>query len=79
MIRPLVIEANMRPKRILQTLEEGNTVTCTVRRLRGCLHGDASLVFRPQDRVIGLNNIAHRLQCFRFDEKPYDKPRWTVS
>jgi len=47
--------------------------------LRGYLHGDASLVFTPHDVKIGEINIAHKLKCFRFDEKPYDNARWTVS
>ena len=66
----------MQPKTILKHLEAGKTVTYTIRRLRGFTTGDASFVLRPQDKVIGLINIAHRLKCFRFDEKPYDNPRW---
>lgn len=69
----------MRPKAILAALLAGKTVTYTVRRLRGYLHGDASFVLTPADAVIGENNIAHKLKCFRFDEKPYDNTRWAVS
>lgn len=66
-------------KTILKQLQAGKTVTYTVRRLRGYLHGDASLVFRPVDAKIGLNNLQQRLSNFRFDEKPYDNPRWHVE
>jgi hypothetical protein len=69
----------MKPKTILKNLLAGQQVTYTIRRLRGYLHGDASLVFKPADAKIGENNIAHRLQCFRYDEKPYDNPRWAVT
>ena len=69
----------MRPKAILAALLAGKTVTYTVRRLRGYLHGDASFTFAPQDASIGESNIAHKLKCFRFDEKPYDQPRWDVK
>jgi len=69
----------MQAKSILKHLIEGKTVTYTIRRLRGYLHGDASLVFRPEDAKIGEINIAHKLKCFRFDEKPYDQPRWNTS
>lgn len=69
----------MKPATILKHLEAGETVKYTVRRLRGYLHGDASLVFRPADKRIGEINIAHRLKCFRFDEKPYDNTRWEVG
>lgn len=68
----------MTPKKILAALLAGQTVTYTVRRLRGYLHGDASLVFAPQDASIGTTNIAHKLKCFRFDEKPYDNSRWSA-
>lgn len=66
----------MTPKRILKALLDGKTVTYTVRRLRGYLHGDASFTFKPEDATIGVINIAHKLQCFRHDERPFDKPRW---
>lgn len=69
----------MKPKTILKHLAANKTVTYTVRRLRGYLFGDASLVLTPKDIAIGEINIAHKLKCFRFDEKPYDQPRWTVS
>jgi hypothetical protein len=69
----------MRPATILKHLLDGKTVTYTIRRLRGYLHGDASFVFKPADAKIGVNNIEHKLKCFRFDEKPYDKPRWSVE
>lgn len=69
----------MQPKTILKRLAEGKTVTYTIRRLRGYLHGDASLVFVPKDIAIGEINIAHRLKCFRNDEKPYDQSRWKVA
>lgn len=69
----------MQPKTIMKRLAEGKTVTYTIRRLRGYLHGDASLVFMPRDMVIGESNIAHRLKCFRFDEKPYDLARWSIQ
>lgn len=68
----------MKPKTILRHLQKGERVRYTIRRLRGYLHGDISLEFRPADAVIGENNIAHKLKCFRFDEKPYDTPRWEV-
>lgn len=67
----------MRPASIMKELALGKTVTYTIRRLRGYLWGDASLVFTPKDIVIGEHNVAHKLKCFRFDEKPYDNPRWT--
>lgn len=69
----------MSPKQILKALTEGKVVTYTVRRLRGYIHGDASFVFQPADKVIGTINIAHKLKCFRFDERPYDNARWAVS
>jgi hypothetical protein len=69
----------MRPKTILRHLQAGRTVTYTVRRLRGYLHGDAILVIKPQDAAHGLNNITMWLRNFRFDEKPYDKPRWKAE
>ena len=69
----------MSPKQILKALTEGKIVTYTVRRLRGFTFGDASFVFRPVDKVIGTINIAHKLKCFRFDERPYDNARWAVS
>ena len=69
----------MQPKTIVGHLQAGRTVTYTVRRLRGYTHGDASLKFLPGDVKIGQNNIAHKLSCFRFDEKPYDKPRWEAK
>ena len=69
----------MTPKRILEALQAGKTVTYTVRRLRGYLHGDASFVFKPQDASIGVINIKHKLKCFRHDEAPYDKPRWDAK
>lgn len=69
----------MSPKQILKALQEGKTVTLTVRRLRGYLHGDASFVFKPEDACIGIINIKHKLKCFRFDEKPYDNVRWAVA
>jgi len=68
----------MMPATILRHLQEGKTVTMTLRRLRGYIHGDASLVFKPEDAIIGEINIAHKLKCFRFDEKPYDNVRWAV-
>lgn len=69
----------MSPKQILKALADGKVVTYTVRRLRGYLHGDASFVLQPADVTIGVSNIGHKLKCFRFDEKPYDNPRWQVS
>lgn len=69
----------MQAKTILAHLQAGRTVNYTVRRLRGYTHGDASLIFKPEDARIGENNIAHKLKCFRFDEKPYDKPRWEAK
>lgn len=69
----------MQPKTILKQLQSGNKVIYTIRRLRGYLHGDASLEFHPQDAKIGENNIAHRLKCFRNDEKPYDNARWETK
>lgn len=68
----------MLPKTILKNLQAGKIVSYTILRLRGYVCGDASLVFYPEDAAIGLNNIEHKLKCFRFDEKPYDSPRWTV-
>ena len=70
---------DMKINTILEHLEAGKSVTYTIRRLRGYLHGDASLVFQPHDYFLGANNIQHRLKCFRFDEKPYDNPRWNVG
>ena len=69
----------MTPKIILDRLEQGQTVTYTVRRLRGYLHGDNHLVFQLKDKVIGLDNITKRLRNFSFDEKPYDQPLWTTT
>ena len=66
----------MQPKTIQKLINEGKTVTYTVRRLRGYLHGDASLVFYKNNN---LHNIERELRNFRFDEKPYDQPRWTVK
>ncbi len=68
----------MKPKQIMKALQSGKTVTYTIRRLRGYTTGDASFVMKPEDAIIGEINIAHKLKCFRFDEKPYDKPRWSV-
>lgn len=68
----------MRPTTIMKHLEDGKVVVYTILRYRGYTSGDASLMFRPQDKAIGVNNIEHRLKCFRFDEKPYGKPRWEV-
>jgi hypothetical protein len=67
------------PKTILAALLAGKTVTYTVRRLRGYLHGDISLVFKPADASIGEINIKHKLKCFRFDEKTYENSRWEVT
>jgi len=69
----------MTPKSILKALLAGKQVKYTVRRLRGYLHGYASLVFKSADAVIGENNIADKLKNFRLDEKPYDKPDWTTE
>lgn len=63
----------------MKHLFAGKTVTYTVCRLRGYLHGDASLVFRPEDLVIGVQNIHNHLRNFRLDEKPYNNPRWEVA
>lgn len=70
----------MTPKQITKALSAGRTVTYTVRRLRGFLSGPASIAFKPSDGQAGdLINVTHRLKCFRFDEKPYDQPRWEQS
>lgn len=66
----------MSPKQVLKSLLAGNTVTYTVRRLRGYTHGDASFTFLSADAGIGIINIKHKLKCFRQDERPYDLPRW---
>lgn len=68
----------MHAKTILEKIKSGKVVTYTIRRLRGYLHGDASLVFQPKDAIIGVQNIALQLTNFRLDESPYDKPRWEV-
>jgi hypothetical protein len=70
---------SMTPRQILKALEAGQTVTYIVRRRRGVISGDAAFVFKPEDASIGVINIAHKLKCFRFDEKPYDQPRWIVG
>ena len=68
----------MTPNQIIAQLGQGKTVKYTVRRLRGYTHGDASIAFTPKDSSIGAINLAHMLKCFRFDEKPYDNPRYEV-
>lgn len=66
-------------KTILKHLQAGRQVTYTVRRLRGYLHGEATLVFLPKDAEIGANNLQMILDNFRHDEAPYDKPQWVVE
>lgn len=69
----------MLPSTILNHLKNGKTVTYKICRLRGYLCGDSSLLFTPKDVMIGEINISHKLKCFRFDEKPYNNPRWIIS
>jgi hypothetical protein len=71
-------------KRIVRCLKEGNTVTYRVRILRGYLWGYRGIAFKPDEWLplgdtVAQINIDHRLKCFRFDERPYDKPEWTVE
>ena len=68
----------MSPKQIAQSCLEGNTVTLRIRKLRGYTHGFTSVSFTPLDGKNGSAHIQHRLKCFRFDEKPYDNPVWTI-
>lgn len=76
----------MRPKKIVSLMDEGKIVIYRVRRLRGYLQGWAVLVFagfemltdRPVITSRSVVDIQHKLDCFRFDEKPYDSPVWHV-
>ncbi len=68
----------MTPKQIVAECLKGSTVSLRIRRLRGYVHGFTSITFTPLDGEHGIPHIAHRLKCFRFDEKPYDNPTWTV-
>ena len=68
----------MHIKTIIENLKLGKTVTYRIRRLRGYLWGNAELVFQPSDLAVGESNLSDRLRNFRFDEKPYDQPKWEV-
>lgn len=69
----------MRIQGIVKALQAGKSVYYTIRRRRGYLHGDKTLVIRPEDlEAVGKEEINRRLRNFRRDEAPYDKPRWTI-